>query len=188
MSEENIFFITIFSLQKKNEKWELEKLQKMTIFFPKTFFSQKTKMWKIENCHFFLPAWNEKIGKIPLPPLAMMWCAKKSCSAKWQFSPSLNRGVGAIAEKFPIFLFQAWKVDRHEKSGNAIFTIFMKTLIFKTDFSKKEKFGFCSGIGQQIEHGRCTPVFHSGKNKFFGKEWATRLSTDGAHPDFTVLI
>ena len=106
-------------------------------FFQKRFFHKKTKMWKIENCHFFLPAWNEKIGKIPLPPLAMMWCAKKSCSAKWQFSPSLNRGVGAIAEKFPIFLFQAWMVHRHEKIGNAILFIFIKTLNFQTNFSKK---------------------------------------------------
>ena len=138
-------------------------------------------MWKIESCHFFLPAWNEKIGKIPLPPLAMMWCAKKSCSAKWQFSPSLNRGVGAIAEKFPIFLFQAWMAHRNEKIGNAILSIFMKTLIFQTDFSKKYKIRISIIAFTQTcprpassrpearywlpsgcdEDGRCTPVFYT---------------------------
>ena len=141
MSEDNIFLHNIVFTQKKR-KMEIRKITKNDNFFRKTFFSHKTEMWKIEICHFFLPAWNKKIGKIPFPPLAMMWCAKKSCSGKWQFSASLNRGFGAIAENFPIFLFQAWMVHRHEKIGNAILFIFIKTLIFQTDFSKKWKFGF----------------------------------------------
>ena len=31
-------------------------------------------------------------------------------------------------------------------------------------------------------------LFAALQNKDFGKEWASRLSTDGAHPCFTVLI
>ena len=91
-------------------------------------------MWKIEICHFFLPAWNKKIGKIPFPPLAMMWCAKKRCSGKWQFSASLNRGFGAIAEKFPIFLFQAGR----KKWQISIFHIYV--LCEKNVFGKKLSF------------------------------------------------
>ena len=126
-----------FFTPKKHEKWKLEKLQKMTIFFSKNVFFTKNRNVKNRKLSFFSSRLEWKNWKNPPPPSCNDVVCEKKLFGKLTIFPIIESGGRGDRWKISNFFIPSVNGPSEWKNWKCDFIDYHENLNFSNRFFQK---------------------------------------------------